>query len=69
MNVKKLPTIKSLQAEYAELLTEKKKAYSEYRKAREEMRELQTVKANVDRVMGFEDEKQVEKERGQKQNR
>ena len=69
LNVKKLPTIKSLQAEYAELLTEKKKAYSEYRKAREEMRELQTVKANVDRVMGFEDEKQVEKERGQKQNR
>ena len=69
LNVKKLPTIKSLQAEYAELLTEKKKAYSEYRKAREEMRELQTVKANVDRVMGFEDEKQVEKERDQKQNR
>ena len=33
------------------------------------MRELQTVKANVDRVMGFEDEKQVEKEREQKKNR
>lgn len=69
MNVKKLPTIKSLQAEYAELLAEKKKAYGEYRKAREEMRELQTVKANVDRVMGFEDEKRVEKERDQEQKR
>ena len=69
LNVKKLPTIKSLQAEYAELLAEKKKAYGEYRKAREEMRELQTVKANVDRVMGFEDEKRVEKERDQEQKR
>ena len=69
LNVKKLPTIKSLQAEYAELLAEKKKASGEYRKAREEMRELQTVKANVDRVMGFEDEKRVEKERDQEQKR
>ena len=50
-------------------LAEKKKAYGEYRKAREEMRELQTVKANVDRVMGFEDEKRVEKERDQEQKR
>ena len=40
-----------------------------YRQAREEMRELQTVKANVDRVMGFEDEKRVEKERDQEQKR
>ena len=33
------------------------------------MRELLTVKNNVDRVLGFEDEKQIEKERDQKQNR
>ena len=52
MGIKKLPTVKSLSAEYAELLTEKKKAYSEYREARDEMKELLLVKANIDTIMG-----------------
>ena len=51
LNVKKLPKMKDLQAEYAALLTEKKAAYTELRKARDEARELLTVKANVDRVL------------------
>ena len=51
-NVKKLPKMKDLQAEYAALLAEKKSAYADYRKAREEMRELLAVKANVDQIMG-----------------
>ena len=50
LNVKKLPKMKALQAEYAALLAEKKEAYAELRKARDEARELLTVKANVDRV-------------------
>ena len=69
LNVKKLPTIKELQTEYAQLLADKKKAYGEYRQARAAMRELLTVKNNVDRVLGFEAGKQIEKERDQKQNR
>ena len=44
LNVKKLPTIKELQTEYAQLLADKKKAYGEYRQARAAMRELLTVK-------------------------
>ena len=52
--LKKLPTVKGLQAEYAALLVEKKSAYAEYRKARDEMKELLTVKANVDRLMGYD---------------
>lgn len=66
LGVKKLPTVRSLQAEYAKLLAEKKEAYGDYRKARDEMKELLTVKANVDRLMGY-DEKQMEpeKEKGQ----
>ena len=52
--LKKLPTVKSLQAEYAALLAEKKSAYAEYRKARDKMKELLTVKANVDRLMGYD---------------
>ena len=39
LGIKKPPTVKSLSAEYAELLAEKKKAYGEYREARDEMKE------------------------------
>ena len=47
----KLPKVKELSAEYQELLAEKRKLYPEYRRAREEMRELLTVKANVDQLL------------------
>ena len=50
--LEKLPTVKSLQAEYAQLLSEKKAMYADYQKAREDMRALQTAKANVDRILG-----------------
>ena len=63
MGVKKLPKVKELQTEYAKLLEEKKKTYSEYRRSREEMRELLTAKANVDRVLKMEVEQDVEKEK------
>ena len=68
LGMKKLPTVKSLQAEYAELMAQKKAAYSGYRKARDEMKELLTVKANVDRIMGYEEEKQTEKDHAQEQS-
>ena len=63
MGVKKLPKVKELQTEYVKLLEEKKKTYAEYRRSREEMRELLTAKANVDRVLKMEVEQDVEKEK------
>ena len=57
MGVKKLPKVKELQTEYTKLLEEKKKTYAEYRRSREEMRELLTAKANVDRIMSMVDER------------
>ena len=68
LNVKKLPTIKELQTEYAQLLADKKKAYGEYRQARATMRELLTVKNNVDRVLAMEqtEPQQKEKDHGQR---
>jgi len=63
MGVKNLPKVKELQTEYAKLLEEKKKTYAEYRRSREEMRELLTAKANVDRVLKMEVEQDVEKEK------
>ena len=65
--MKKLPTVKSLQAEYAALLAEKKAAYADYRKARDEMKELLTVKANVDHLLGPDSrEAEKKKEHGQR---
>jgi hypothetical protein len=55
LGLKKLPTIKSLHAEYAELLTAKKTAYPEYQAARKEMKELTMAKANIDRILGKTD--------------
>ena len=68
MGVKKLPKVKDLQAEYAKLLEEKKKTYAEYRRSREEMRELLTAKANVDRLLKMDEEqkKEQEKDHGQR---
>ena len=63
MGVKKLPNVKSLQTEYAKVLEEKKKAYAEYRRSREEMRELLTAKANVDRLLNMEAEHGAEKKK------
>ena len=62
--MKKLPTVKELQTEYAQLLADKKKAYSEYRQARAAMRELLTVKNNVNRVLAMEPTEPQEKEKG-----
>ena len=64
LNVKKLPTIKELQTEYAQLLTDKKTTYAEYRQARAAMRELLTVKNNVDRVLAMEQTEPQQKEKG-----
>lgn len=52
--LEKLPTVKSLQKEYSELLSRKKEIYPEYRKLRAEMKDLLTVKANVDRLLNME---------------
>ena len=67
LGLEKLPTVKGLQTEYAELLKQKKAAYAEYRTARDEMKELLIHKANVEQILGKEsenDEKKNEHERG-----
>ena len=63
MGIKNLPKVKELQTEYAKLLEEKKKIYAEYRRSREEMRELLTAKANVDRLLKMDEEQKQEKEK------
>lgn len=60
LGVKKLPTIKSLQAQLDELYSEKNKAYSKYHLAKKEMQDILTVKANIDRLLGLEQEKKTQ---------
>ena len=67
LGFKKLPTIKALNTEYAELLAEKKAAYTDYRKAREEMKELLTAKANIDRILELDKEQEEVNERREKE--
>ena len=56
LGLKKLPTVKSLNAEYAELLAQKKAAYAEYNAAKKEMRELLIHKANVEHILGLDEQ-------------
>ena len=56
-DLKKLPKVKDLNVEYSELLSQKKAAYPEYRKAKEEMQELVRAQKNVERF--FAEEKQT----------
>ena len=44
------------------MLESKRKAYAEYKQVREEMRELQNVKANIDYLLGPSAERTQEKE-------
>ena len=59
LGLKKLPTVKALNAEYAKLLTEKKAAYGDYRQTREEWKELLMAKANIDRILGMDATAQI----------
>ena len=65
-NLKKLPPVKSLNAEYTDLVKQKKTLYAEYSAVRSEMRELLIHKSNVERILGIDEneaKKQTEQER------
>ena len=57
-SLKKLPKVKALNSEYSELLTQKKAAYPDYRKAWEEMQELVKAQKNIE--LFFAEEKDVQ---------
>ena len=57
-------SVKALRAEYAKLLARKRKAYAAYKQACEEMKELYTVKSNVEHLLNI-DEREIERDREQ----
>ena len=58
LGVRKIPKVKELSAEYAELLAEKKQAYAEYRKTKDEAQELAIAERNIESL--YEAEKKEE---------
>ena len=61
--LKKLPTVRSLNEEFARLLAEKKAAYAEYHRAQERMRELLIHKANAAYLLGLDEQNRQTTER------
>ena len=60
-NIIKLPSPKKLEAEYAQLASEKAKFYEQYKEAKEELLKLKTAKQNV--ASFFREEEQTQQER------
>ena len=55
----KIPKVKELNAEYAEVLAKKKAAYAEYRQVKKEMQDYATAKHNVDVFLGAQEEERI----------
>ena len=68
LGTQKIPKVKAIQAEYAAQREKKKQAYAAYHQAQDEMRQLLTVRANVERILGIE-EKEKERQKEKKKER
>ena len=55
--ISKLPARKALQAEIEQLTTEKNERYNDYREKKQCVKELQTVKTNIDQILRREPER------------
>ena len=55
--ISKLPASKALQAEIEQLMRGKNTLYNEYREKKENVRELQTVKSNIEQILRRESER------------
>ena len=61
--MKKLPKVKDLSAEYAEIFAEKKKLYGEYRQVKKDMQEIQRAKYDIDQFLKSDEEQKKERVR------
>ncbi len=68
LGLKKLPTVKTLNAEYSALLSAKKADYADYHRLQDEMRELSVHRANAEYMLGLKEQEQQKAERLQEKN-
>lgn len=66
LGVGKLPKVKELSIEYAEVLTAKKQAYAEYRQVKNEAQELLIAQRNIASL--YDAERKEEEQKHQKEN-
>ena len=66
LGVKKLPKVKELSIEYAEVLTAKKQTYAEYRQVKNEAQELLIAQRNIASL--YDAERKEEEQKRQKEN-
>lgn len=62
LGITKLPPLTALREEYAGLLEQKRKAYSAYKQARADMKELQNVRANVEYLLEIKNGQELQRE-------
>ena len=60
LGTQKIPKVKEIQAEYDALREKKKQAYAAYHQAQDEMRQLLTVRANVERILKIDRQNALE---------
>lgn len=63
LHLRKLPKVKDLSEEYAEILAEKKKLYGEYRQVKKDMQEIQRAKYDIDQFLKSDEEQKKERVR------
>ena len=66
LGVRKIPKVKELSAEYAEILSGKKAAYADYRKARDEAQELAIAERNIASLYAAEKKEEQERQTAEK---
>ena len=66
MDGKKIPKVKELNAEYGELLRKKKALYEEYKTTKQEMKDYQIAKYDIDRLLNIDEEQEQKKEEKQR---
>lgn len=68
LKLQKIPHVKELSAEYAEVLAEKKQLYQEYRKVKDEAQELLIAQKNIASLYDAERKEEAQKHRQQEQS-
>ena len=68
LKLQKIPRIKELSKEYAEVLAEKKQLYHEYRKVKDEVQELLIAQKNVASLYDAERKEETQRQRQQEQS-
>lgn len=69
MPEKKIPKIKDLNVEYAEVLNRKQSLYSQYRQSKKEMQDFVTAKQNVDSFLRTQEQEQFAETQKQRETK